>query len=407
MTGLSDSSECRHFTRQRCGGCAFLHVPYAKQLDAKRTLVADILRSAFHSLPPARKRNLKHVIKKTVPSPREMGHRASAKFCLHEDHGGHQVVGLYQQGHRIVIDTIDCPANVPLANEIASRLFIDRSILPAKFYDHQNGEFQRNRFKFATIRTSPAGAGTLSDAAVILTHTGVNRAAIAGWLKHAGLADLCVYESLLAKEDGESIFGRSVTPVSGPETFPYRLGDDLFDIAPTSFFQANHALAPALIDAATAFKEPGDILLDLYGGFGAYSFRARGNFQEVLVVDGNHAAIAALNRHARDIDAPYVRGAADSCEHFLETALRPATADRVSHLIVNPARTGLSDEVRRLIAPATFPTLRAVHYISCNPATFARDAIDLILAGFNLESVEPFDMFPHADHVEVVGIFRM
>lgn len=335
-----------------------------------------------------------------------MAHRASARFCLHEDRNGHKVVGLYQQGSRVVVDTAGCPANVALANEVVRRLFEDKGLVPARFYDHQDAIFQKDRLKFATIRTSPSGGGTIDDAAVIISHTGVDKGAMVGWLDRAGLSSLCVYESLLAKANGDSITGRSISHVSGPETFPYRLAGEVFAISPASFFQANHSLATALINAATAFAEDGDALLDLYGGFGAYSFHVRRRFKDIVVVDGNKAAIAAMSQHAKRIGASNMKGVADFCEHFLESALPAATAERVTHIIVNPSRTGMSQPVRRRLSREAFPSLRAVHYVSCSPATFARDAKDLLRAGLTLASLEPFDMFPHADHVEVLGIFR-
>lgn len=397
---------CRHFVRQNCGGCTFLHIPYATQLEAKRAQVAAILAAALRELPAGIRPDAKTLVEKTVASPQETRHRASARFCLQEDRHGHKVVGLYRQGSRVVVDTDGCPANVELANEVVERLFAARALLPAKFYDHQNTAFQKNRLKYVTVRTSPSGRGTLADAAIILSHTGVDPGAIKGWLDRAGLAELCAYESLLAKANGDSITGRSIRHVSGPETFPYRLGDEVFEIAPAAFFQANHGLAPALIAATTAFAAKGRTLLDLYGGFGAYSFHARRLFKEILVVDGNEAAIAALNRHARKIGAGHVQGVADFCEHFLESALPAATAARVTHVIVNPSRSGMSASVRQRLSRATLPALEAIHYVSCSPATFARDAVELIRAGQALESVRPFDMFPHADHVEVLGIFR-
>lgn len=401
-----DGELCRHFVRQRCGGCSFLHVPYATQLDTKRAHVAEIVAAALRKLPAGIRPDTRNLVKPTVPSAQELGHRASAKFCLHEDGHGRQAVGLYQQGSNVVIDTTDCPANVGLANEVVRRLFADRAALPAAFYDHQNPAFQKNRLKFATIRTSPSGGGLLADAAVILSHTGVDRGAMVGWLDRAGLSGLCVYESRLTKACGDGVTGPNVSHVSGPMTFPYKLDDDVFAISPASFFQANHGLAPTLIRAATAFAEDGQALLDLYGGFGAYSFHVRHRFKEVIVIDGNKAAISALNRHAQDVGALHVKGFASFCEDFLATLSTETTA-RVTHVIVNPSRSGLSPEVCGRLAPKTFPALKAVHYVSCSPATFARDAEALIRAGFTLASLEPFDMFPHADHVEVVGIFRV
>jgi 23S rRNA (uracil1939-C5)-methyltransferase len=404
--GQNDNPQfCRHFVKQKCGGCSFLHIPYAEQVEAKQQKVIAILTAALRDLPEAVRNKTLSVVRPTVPSPLPMGHRASAKFCMHEDRFGNKVIGLYRQGSRVVVDTAGCPANVALANEILQKMFVRKNIIPAKFYDHQGRVFQKNRMKFLTIRTSPSGKGTVRDAAVVISHTGVDRGAIAQWLKSAGLQDLCVYESRLTKADGDSFTGRFIDHACGPETFPYALNGEVFDISPASFFQANHALAEKLIAAATSFKSDGDVLVDLYAGFGAYSFALKSPFKEIHIVDGNRAAIAAANAHAKKIGATHIKAVADMCENFLDKRVEPETAKRVTHIIVNPSRAGMSPQVLRHFTSETFPMLKALHYVSCSPVTFARDTKALLRQGFQMTSLTPFDMFPNADHVEVVGTF--
>jgi 23S rRNA (uracil1939-C5)-methyltransferase len=402
------SQHCEHFFKKNCGGCAYLHVPYKDQLAAKEQSITSMLQNVLRALPTRKKPDLKTILKNIVPSPSPMHYRSSAKLTLHEDKSGRKVVGLFTQGTRHVVSTSGCPANSEHVNRIVDKLFTDVNKLELKFFDHSTTSFQKNCLKYLTVRTSPGTSAEESDqshAAVIVSHTGVDKQALIKWLEAAGLENLCVYESRLAKEDGEAITGKETKHVCGPENFPYLLIDRNFQISPASFFQANHSLAAELIACATDFRVPGDILLDLYGGFGAYSFAAKDRFKELIVVDGNTAAIKSANEHAKDQGILSVKAIADTCENFLEKKLSLETSRRVTHLIANPSRTGMSRDVLKHLTQETFPRLNELHYISCSPPTFARDALRLVESGYALTEIVPFDMFPQTDHVEIAAKF--
>jgi 23S rRNA (uracil1939-C5)-methyltransferase len=402
---IDPNQNCGHFFKKQCGGCSFLHVPYSVQLAAKQEKITSILNSAFRSLPSRKKPDLKKIVKSIVPSPSSMGYRTSAKFCLNEDKHGKKTVGLFTQGTKSVVSTTGCPANADIVNQLIAAMFKDLPALDLKFYDHSSSTYQKNRLKFLTVRTSPAPISLAEHAAVIMSHTGVDKQVLIQWMKSSGLQNLCVYESKLTKEDGEAFTSRNVNHVSGPETFPYNLNERLFQISPVSFFQANHSLAHNLIAYVVDFKQHGDVLLDLYGGFGAYSFAAKDMFKDVIVVDGNSAAIQAANKHAQTHGIAHLKAFSDTCENFLEKKLSLETARRITHLIVNPARTGMSLDVLKMIGVETMSHLKELHYVSCSPPTFARDALTLIDSGFTLTELVPFDMFPQADHVEIAAKF--
>ncbi len=399
------TQDCQHFFKRKCGGCSFLHIPYADQLAAKQQQVAGMLQSTFRSLSGRKKPDLKVVLRDIVPSHLAMGYRASAKFTLHEDKSGRKTVGLFTQGTRTVVSTTGCPANSELVNKLTQTLFANIADTDLKCFDHSTTTFQKNRLKYLTIRTSPSTGTMAHQTAIIISHTGIDKQALIKWIEATGLDQLCAYESRLTKEDGEALMGRLTKHLSGPKTFPYLLTDRTFRISPVSFFQANHSLAADLIKCATSFQKKGGILLDLYGGFGAYSFAVKDIFKEIIVVDGNPAAIQAAHAHAVDHGITHLIAVNESCETYLEKRMPLETANRITHLIVNPSRTGMSVDVIKSISLETLPLLQELHYISCSPPTFARDALSLIGSGLTLTEVVPFDMFPQTDHVELVGKF--
>ena len=381
---------CELFRRRQCTGCTALHIPYAEQLADKRNFVAQC-----HA--PNRA-----VVAPTVPSPQPMGYRTSVKYCLHEDSLGRKVYGLYQLGTKIVVGIRRCPAQAHSVNRLAEKLFGLPGKIPAKFYNHKGRGFQKGKLKFLTVRAAPSPGGGPDRLAVIFSHTGVPRESLIRWLKGLGLGGLCAYESLLTPRDGDLVVGRSVTHLSGPKDFPLTIGGHTFNLAPTAFFQANYGLSEALVTAATAFSKDGDTLLDLYGGFGAYAFKVARRFKKIIVVDGNDAAAAAAKRAADEAGIKHLIAKAAMCERFLADM----SADdkvKVTHVIVNPPRGGLSQQVVQALSREAMPNLSELHYVSCNPETQARDLAALSRLGFAVAKITPFDMFPQTEHIEAMA----
>jgi len=146
----------------------------------------------------------------------------------------------------------------------------------------------------------------------------------------------------------------------------------------------------------------GHTLLDLYGGFGAYSWAAAGGFSRIYLVDGNASAIAAAQGHT-----PPLAGLTPvhaSVEDFFGRHLPEHAAQEVSHVIVNPPRSGLSPKVTNVLTSKMLPALKELVYVSCNLDTLMRDLRAIIRGSrLRLTSVQSFDMFPQTEHIEVVA----
>lgn len=336
-----------------------------------------------------------------VPSPKPLHYRVSAKLCLEEDRHFKKAVGFYKRGQKKVAHVLSCPAQDETVNKLIERIFGDLRRIPFKFYDHQGRVFQRKRLKFATIRSTPGGASGL-----IISHTGADLQELKRWLSKVLPANVSVYETLITPHDGDQVLGRHVRHLAGPPTFAFPLAGRTFDIAPAAFFQANYALSGALIERATAFAQDGDALLDLYSGFGAYALTVAPRFKEVVSVDGSSEAINALEKAAAAAGFSHVKGYAALCENYLASPEAAHLAPRLTHILVNPPRGGLSRVVAGAISRERFPQLKEVRYVSCNPETLARDLSVLSRQGIRATRAEPLDMFPQTEHVEVVVTLR-
>jgi len=159
-----------------------------------------------------------------------------------------------------------------------------------------------------------------------------------------------------------------------------------------SFFQGNRFLLQPLVDDVMG-RIAGPRLLDLYAGVGLFSVAAAAAGKTVVAVEGADTAADDLRRNAAAHPALSYRHAAVEDERDLATA---AHADTV---VVDPPRTGLSAEVSRALAAGGVPR---IVYVSCDPATLARDVRVLVDAGYAMSDVRAFDLFPRTGHVETV-----
>lgn len=161
-----------------------------------------------------------------------------------------------------------------------------------------------------------------------------------------------------------------------------------------SFFQGNRFLTPVLVEHVLSLINGGPVL-DLYAGVGLFSVAAeQAGHGPVTAVEGDRSSSADLKRNASGRN---VIVKADSVEQFVDRA-----RDNYATVIVDPPRTGLSKAalagVVRLKAP------RMV-YVSCDVATLARDARVIVGAGYRIDSLRAFDLFPNTAHVETVISF--
>lgn len=388
---------CRFYGK--CSGCTLQHFPYVKQLHDKNRE----LRRRFAFLTEKNgSPDQDAVLKDIVESPEPFAYRISSKLCLHEDETGRRAIGLYQQGSKSVSDIPSCPVHHPALNKLLQKLFPVGFKAPAPFYNHKKKAFQPERFKFLTLRYCPETGA----AAAVISHTGVERKVLEAWALSLRLPELCLYESRLSRDDEDLVLSRSVQHLNGPKDFLFHVAGFTFALNPLAFFQANYSLAPKFVETIVE-NLGGETLLDLYGGFGAYSFASAARFKKIYLVETNEHSLAAARSTADGAGIKIIQTMQGRVETFLAKFSRGEEAGKVSHIICNPPRGGLSPEVKRLLSQIAWTGLQGLTYVSCHPETLARD-LDLLLrqGPFELESIRPFDMFPQTGHVELVVKLR-
>jgi len=358
-SGPRATPACGHFGS--CGGCALQHLGpedyRAVKLGAlgaalRRVGIDPAIVEPMRTVPPARRR-----VRFGLVRPRDP--KAPA------------LIGFRERFRHALIDLRECAVLEPALFALVSPL---RRIAPALL--------------------APGGAAeamlTRCDSGVDLLVESATPPGLAALEALAGLAsefDLARVVWRTGRDDTPIVERRPVRVVfSGiPMLFP-----------PGGFLQASAAAEEVLVAEIVSAIGDRRPVLDLYAGLGTFSF-ALARAGPVHAVEGDAAAVAALARAASGL-----RGVTVERRDLDRDPLAAAELDRYAAALFDPPRAGALRQAAQLAASR----LDTVVAVSCNPATFARDAQRLIAGGFRLERVVPIDQFVWTPHLELAAVFR-
>ncbi len=182
----------------------------------------------------------------------------------------------------------------------------------------------------------------------------------------------------------------------------FDVNDKKFYSPYSGFFQVNKFILPDLIKVITDFAEPkeSDVLADIYCGVGVFGLMMADKVKQVYGVESLEQSIVYAKRNAKEMKIDNAEFSAETAEIYLRKFVDQST--KIDVCIVDPPRNGLTNKVVSSIKKIKPPKLV---YVSCGPATFARDARKFVDAGYILEKIQPLDLFPHTKHFELVALF--
>ncbi len=209
---------------------------------------------------------------------------------------------------------------------------------------------------------------------------------------------------VINKKLNDTIVDLDVIPYHGPGCIEEKLGDIQFQIGPKSFFQTNSKQAKILYDHAKKMADlNGDeLVFDLYSGIGSIGLYLADSCKMVVGIETIEAAVkdAEVNRQINEIgNAAFLVGDVKDVltEEFVDSYGKPDV------VITDPPRAGMhKDVVETLIELKA----KKIVYISCNPATQARD-LKLLSEIYTVEGMQPVDMFPHTSHIENIAVLKL
>lgn len=388
---------CEHFGV--CGGCKWQHIPYESQLRYKRDQVVDALtRIAKVEIPEV---NPTLGSKETFCYRNKLEYTFSCKcWITFEDlRSGREIADRNALGFHIpgafdkVLDIKKCWLQDDLSNRI--RLFVRQYAL-AKGYEFYDIKAQQGLMRTLMVRIASTG-----EVMLIVVFARPEQEKIDD-LMGAIAAEFPEITSLLYvvnQKVNDTIADQEVITYRGRDYINEEMEGLQFRIGPKSFYQTNSLQAYELYKVARrmACLKPDDLVYDLYTGTGTIANFVARQVKKVVGIEYVPEAIAdaKLNSEVNGIDNT-IFFAGDMkdvlTDGFIEEHGRPDV------MIIDPPRAGMHEDVVNVILNAR---PERIVYVSCNPATQARD-LALMDSLYRVEEVQPVDMFPHTHHVENV-----
>lgn len=405
ITGLKRPSDlrveprCQHFTV--CGGCRWQHLPYDFQLQCKHRQVKDALeRIAKVELP---------VIAPVKGSPEQWNYRNKMEYTFSNrcwltreqlesgeefddrDAAGFHIPGAFDK----VLDIKDCKLAAPLSNRL--RLFV-------RAYAKEHGlSFYDLRANQGLIRTMMVRTASTGESMAVIVFGEDNQPVIRALLDavRAGFPELTSLQYVVNLKCNDTIGDQDVILHSGREFIYEEMEGLRFRVGPKSFYQTNSAGAYELYKVAREFAAltGNELVYDLYTGTGTIANFVSRNARKVIGIEYVPEAISDAKVNASDNGICNTEFFAGDMKDVLTDAF-VAEHGRPEVMIVDPPRAGMHADVVGVIQRAA---PRRIVYVSCNPATQARD-IAMLDTEYAVTRVQPVDMFPHTHHVENVAL---
>ncbi|MDR3254925.1 MAG: 23S rRNA (uracil(1939)-C(5))-methyltransferase RlmD [Synergistaceae bacterium] len=378
-----------------CGGCQLQHANYETQIEIKRTILTDALKRIGHIEPPG------GVI--CEPSPERWGYRNKTTLPVRGvGKAGKNALscGYYERRTHNVVSFWKCAVLRPSLEKIIP-IAID-AIAGAGFKGYNEAK------KTGDIRHFAARTGSCGEVLTGIVASREFSARESGKLKNA-VQRLCQEYSELAgavlnvKTDTDNfIWGPVFKPLGGARFVEQRFGALRFNVDISSFFQVNSAQTEVMFNYVKKHIKASSTsrLLELYSGVGSLTSFLAGAAEKVDAVEEWRPAARQLRENMLINSIENVEIHSDSAEKFLESG-RHASAGAYDTIVLDPPRTGCDERVTSRILQIS---PRDIIYVSCDPATLARDISRLVAGGYSLESVAAFDMFPQTAHVESVTV---
>ena len=371
-----------------CGGCSLRHLDYAAELRAKQESVLDAFR---------RIGGLEVPVLDILPSPDVDRYRNKVQFPVGIDKNGVPCIGFYAGRTHRIVPCPDCKLQPSVLNEIGNALcafFAQQGIRP---YDEQSG---KGLVRHIFLRRG-AHSGQIMVCLVCTRAKLPHVEQLCTALREQFPAISTILLNVNAKNTNV-ILGSENHILYGPGYIEDTLCGVPVRLGPLSFYQVNTLAAERLYGVAAQYAQltPDDTLLDLYCGMGTIGLSMAEQCRELIGVEIVPEAIESAKANAARMGEAVAAKSRFFCADAGQAATQLAAEGLHPDIVMlDPPRKGC-DEATLSAVVRMAP--RRVVYVSCNPATAARDAAWLEQNGYHAEKVQPVDLFPRTKHCETV-----
>ncbi len=368
----------------RCGGCDLMHMDRAHQLEFKRMKVENAFRriGGFDAVQ----------VQPCVPSPSTLRYRNKAVFSFRQS-GGRVVSGTIEEHSHRVVAASDCLLQTETALKALQTVTKWANDLRIPAFDEASGKGILRR-----LMVREASTGEVM-AVIIAAKRPPEEKELVSRLLSAVPSLKSIVLSLNSDRKNTGL-GRACTTVFGSQRIRERILGLDYSANAQSFLQINHAQTEALYSFAvdSLMLTERDSAVDLYCGIGSISLLMAQRARSVIGIEYVSKAIEDANENAKRNgiqNASFICGAAETVLPRLVQG-----GMRISRLLLDPPRAGA---MRPALDAISACAPNRITYVSCDPATLARDCRILVNeGGYAIECIQPFDMFPQTRHVECV-----
>ena len=371
-----------------CGGCSLRHLDYTAELRAKQENVTDAFR---------RIGGLDVPVLDICPSPEVDRYRNKVQFPVGLDKNGNPCIGFYAGRTHRIVPCPDCKLQPGVLNDIGNALcgfFAENGIQP---YNEETG---RGLVRHIFLRRG-AHSGQIMVCLVCTRPNFPHADALCTRLREQ-FADIATILLNVNSKNTNVILGTETHTLYGPGYIEDTLCGVPVQLGPLSFYQVNTLAAERLYGIAAQYAQltPDDLLLDLYCGMGTIGLSMVDHCRELVGVEIVPEAIESAKANAARMGDAVAAKSCFFCADAGQAATRLAAEGLHPDVVMlDPPRKGC-DEATLSAVVRMAP--RRVVYVSCNPATAARDAAWLEQNGYHAEKVQPVDLFPRTKHCEAV-----
>ena len=373
----------------QCGGCQLQHVNYQEQLILKRQTVVDAI-IRIGKLTDV-------VIHQTIGAENPWYYRNKMQFPIGMTKG-QVAVGCFAQGTHQIINTEHCFIQHSDNDMIAQTVQQVVAELGISTYDEHTGQ--------GVMRHVIGRVGTKTGEVMVVLVTATldlpHKEAIIERLRQRVPHIVSIMHNINNKQTNV-ILGSQMKKLWGQDTITDRLGKFTFHISARSFFQVNTEQAEVLYNKAVEYASltGEETVIDAYCGTGTITLFLAEKAAKVYGIEIVEPAIRDARHNAETNQITNVEftvgDAVDVMPRMFKQGIRPQT------IVVDPPRAGCATKVLETFA-AMEP--KRIVYVSCNPASLARDLAVLAELGYIAREIQPVDMFPHTFHVECVALIE-
>jgi 23S rRNA (uracil1939-C5)-methyltransferase len=381
-------SDCK--TYSKCGGCSLRHVNYSETLNMKKVAVQNTLRKMLGN-------NID--VKDTIGMENPMYYRNKLQYPVGTNENGEAVIGVYSERTHKIIPTQNCKIQNEISQNIANDIlnFINENKIPA-----YNEETLEGILRHIVIRIGV----TTNEIMVTLVVNAMK------FPKEKELVEFLTQKYQEIKTIAKNLNNKNTNVILGDKTeiifgdgyiYDY-LGECKFKISPMSFYQVNPIQTKKLYSKAVEYASltGEETIFDLYCGIGTIGIFASNKVKKMYGIETIPEAIEDAKENAKLNNIENAEFFVGDVEKVLPDLIEKRNL-RADVVFIDPPRKGC-DKIALDTILKVEP--KKVVYVSCNPATLARD-LKILEEKYEIKEVTPVDMFPFTSHVECVACLEL